>query len=149
MRRLSYGSTAHAGNGEKATPARITDRRYSTARWKRLAAAVRRRDGLCRIVPGCPRPAQVADHIFPVYEGMPDSEFYDVRNLRGGCTYHNRLRGQADRAIRDGMDTPHHGERASASILGRGTPPSSFSRGGHYERPLANLYTQKRSTDGR
>lgn len=107
---------------------KASDKRYGSRRWKLLAARVRRRDGLCRIVPGCPKPAQVADHVFPVYEGMPDAEFYDERNLRGGCKGHNTLRGQADKAARE---------------LGEGG--RFFSRPGPYERPLANLHTQKSS----
>src|SRR5690349_1821798 len=96
--RLSYGRPRRSEARTRSAP---RDPRYGSARWRRVSAEVRLRDGLCRIVPGCPKPAQVADHIFPVYAGMPDSEFFAKSNLRGGCKGHNTLRGQADRAARE------------------------------------------------
>ena len=56
----------------------MTERRYQVKRWRMLRLDVLRRDlWVCQVVPGCPVPAQVVDHISPVYEGMPDWEFFD------------------------------------------------------------------------
>jgi hypothetical protein len=75
---------------------RSTDRRYRTQRWRRLREAVLRRDGYaCRVVAGCQARATVADHVSPVYPGMPDDEFFDPRNLRASCRRHNLARGFA------------------------------------------------------
>jgi hypothetical protein len=72
------------------------DRRYGLARWTKVRLRVLVRDAWrCRIVPGCTRPATVADHIEPVYPGMPDSLFFDPRNLRAACRDHNIARGFA------------------------------------------------------
>ena len=61
-----------------------------------------RRDGWrCRVVPDCPKRATIADHIEPVYPGMPDSLFFDERNLRGACRFHNYARGVAARLERE------------------------------------------------
>jgi hypothetical protein len=43
----------------------------------------------------------MADHIVPVTPAMPDALFFAESNLRGGCYYHNTLRGQADKAARE------------------------------------------------
>lgn len=79
-----------------------TDNRYRNRRWKALRLAVLMRDLYrCQVAPQCPVPASVADHIDPVYEGMPDSEFYDPANLRASCKRHNTARGVAARLQRD------------------------------------------------
>ena len=71
-----------------------TDKRYRTARWKKVRLAVLRRDGeACRIVDGCQRRATVADHIVPGHEDMADHEFFAMSNLRAGCQPHNMARG--------------------------------------------------------
>jgi len=84
------------------------------------------------VVPGCPKPAQVADHVYPVYAGMPDREFYDERWLRGACYYHNTLRGQQEKAQRE---------------LGEVT--RSFKGAAANERPLAVSFTHGRGLRGR
>jgi 5-methylcytosine-specific restriction endonuclease McrA len=50
---------------------------------------------VCRVVEGCAEAATVADHIVPVYPGMPDSLFYSPQNLRAACRRHNIARGFA------------------------------------------------------
>jgi hypothetical protein len=78
------------------------DKRYGTARWRKVRLRVLMRDAYrCRIAPGCPERATVADHIEPVYAGMPDSLFFDPRNLRAGCRQHNIARGVAARLLRE------------------------------------------------
>lgn len=73
-----------------------TDRRYRWARWRTVRLRVLERDGhRCRIVLGCREPGTVADHIHPVYPGMPDAEFFDLLNLRAACQGHNIARGFA------------------------------------------------------
>src|SRR6188768_1141576 len=107
-----------------------TDPRYGSRRWKATSLRVRRRDGRCLVVPGCPKPAQVADHVYPVYVGMPDREFYDERHLRGACYYHNTLRGQQEKAERElgALRQVHGGVQRNDEHMAR-----SFSRGGPNE----------------
>lgn len=63
-------------------------------RWRRTSKRVLSRDlHVCRIVPGCPQRATVADHIIPATLETPDSLFFDERNLRAGCREHNIARG--------------------------------------------------------
>jgi len=104
----------------RATPRVVsgTDKRYQTHRWRRLALAVRQRDGLCRIVAGCPRKAQVADHVNPVYPGMSDAEFFDIRYIRGGCQYHNKMRGIAEKAHAEGIEVGGRSFSSTPSRLG-------------------------------
>ncbi len=72
------------------------ERRYSTARWRRLRLRVLSRDlGRCRVVEGCPTPATVADHIIPASWGMTDAQFFNIANLRAACRRHNLARGFA------------------------------------------------------
>jgi 5-methylcytosine-specific restriction endonuclease McrA len=97
-----------------------TDKRYGTPRWKRTRLLVLARDlWRCQIAPGCPVTATVADHINPVYEGMPDFEFYGPANLRAACKQHNVRRGVAARLLRE-MGEPSMDP----------TPPRRFSYGG-------------------
>jgi hypothetical protein len=78
------------------------DKRYGTARWRKLRLRILQRDAWrCRIAPGCPQPATVADHIQPASPEMPDAVFYDPRNLRAGCRQHNIARGVAARLLRE------------------------------------------------
>jgi 5-methylcytosine-specific restriction endonuclease McrA len=78
------------------------DKRYGTARWRKLRLRVLQRDAYrCRIVPDCPHPATVADHIEPVHAGMPDALFFDPRNLRAACRGHNIDRGKVARFLRE------------------------------------------------
>jgi hypothetical protein len=87
-------------------PERRSDRRYSTRRWTELARVVRRRDLWACYAPGCPRGAQVTDHIIPSTPEMPDWQFYDESNLRGACRLHNNLRGLQTLAEREAGPTP-------------------------------------------
>ena len=90
---------SHLAYGQRPVPTkgragRRTDDRYHTARWRKLSAHVLKRDGYrCRIVVGCDVRATVADHVDPVYAGMPDAAFYDEARLRAGCGPHNLWRG--------------------------------------------------------
>lgn len=78
------------------------DRRYGTRKWRRLAERILVRDRrICRIAPGCPDTATVADHIIPASPSMPDSLFFSERNLRAGCRRHNIARGVAARLERE------------------------------------------------
>ncbi len=71
-------------------------------RWKALRLDILRRDLYrCQVVSGCEVRATVCDHIEPVYEGMPDWEFYDPMNLRAACMRHNTARGVAARLTRE------------------------------------------------
>jgi 5-methylcytosine-specific restriction endonuclease McrA len=97
------------------------DRRYGLQRWARLARRILRRDNyVCRIVPGCPTRATIADHIIPDYPGMPDALFFSEDNLRAGCKRHNYARGVAERLQRETRGAPP----ASSSIVTR-----DYSRG--------------------
>lgn len=58
---------------------------------------LRRDNHACRIVAGCATRATVADHVIPVYPGMPDSQFFAMDNLRAGCKEHNLARGWASK----------------------------------------------------
>ena len=114
----SYGASQPVAPTTERIP---TDPRYRTRRWARIAKRVRHRDGRCLVVPGCPRGAQVADHIVPVHPGMPDAQFYAESNLRGACYYHNTLRGQQAKAARelDGAvlsTEPHAQERRLGNL---------------------------------
>ena len=87
------------------------DRRYSSARWRRLRARVLIRDvGRCRIVKGCTTPATVADHIIPASRGMTEAQFFNVANLRAACRRHNLARGFAASV------TSEHASRPSAVV---------------------------------
>ena len=57
-------------------------------------------------VPECGGQANVADHISPVYVGMPDVEFYSESNLRASCRIHNIARGFSARLERDTGNMP-------------------------------------------
>lgn len=67
------------------------DRRYGTARWRRLREQVIERDGRVCAGPDCtsdmsaPRMTQV-DHIVEVKDG---GDFWDPDNLRVVCRYHH------------------------------------------------------------
>jgi hypothetical protein len=74
---------------------RPTDRRYHGSKWRRTAQLVTRNGTAGCWAPGCSRLGNVADHVRPVYPGMPDAEFYDRSNLRPSCRRHNLLRGHA------------------------------------------------------
>lgn len=94
---FSRKSLPHAGT------ARTRDRRYGSWRWRNTAKAVIARDrGVCRVVQGCPRKGRIADHIIPVFDGMPDSLFFGLDNLRASCFRHNTDRGIVERMKREG-----------------------------------------------
>lgn len=94
-----------------------TDLRYSNRRWRTVRLRVLARDGeACMIEAGCPFRATVADHIVPVYPGMPDSEFYDPTNLRASCRGHNLARPIIDATAQARGEAPP--ARPSRSIYG-------------------------------
>jgi 5-methylcytosine-specific restriction endonuclease McrA len=70
------------------------DKRYGTRRWKATRLRVLHRDRWACFVPGCGVSASVADHIEPVYPGMPNASFFNEANLRASCRHHNLRRGQ-------------------------------------------------------
>jgi 5-methylcytosine-specific restriction endonuclease McrA len=77
-------------------PRIVHDRRYGLKRWQKLRLRILNRDNwVCRIVVGCTTRATIADHIIPVYPGMPDREFFDPNNLRAACRDHNLARAAA------------------------------------------------------
>lgn len=78
-----------------------TDPRYRNARWLKVRRFVLSRDLYRCWVADCPRQGNVADHIEPVYVGMPDARFYDPANLRASCRLHNVARGFAATLERD------------------------------------------------
>ena len=103
------------------------DRRYGTRRWKRTRLRVMHRDLWLCFVPSCEVRASVADHVIPVYPGMPDALFFDERNLRASCRRHNTARGVAARLERElsgGNDAPPRNPLVSAWR----TPVSDYSQ---------------------
>ena len=105
------------------------ERRYMTRRWKALRADVLRRDLYrCQVVAGCPIRATICDHIEPVYQGMPDWEFYDPLNLRAACLHHNTARGVAARLRRElgSEDAPVRRSRFAYGGEGRPRRASIF-----------------------
>jgi 5-methylcytosine-specific restriction endonuclease McrA len=82
------------------------DRRYGTRRWKATRLRVLHRDLWACFVPGCGVSASVADHIEPVYPGMPTAWFFDEANLRASCRRHNTARGVAARLQRELAGAP-------------------------------------------
>jgi hypothetical protein len=83
-------------------PEPYDDPRYHSRRWQRVAKAVLERDNHhCRIAPGCPERATIADHILPVFKGMTDELFFGMGNLRAACRRHNTARGVAARLERE------------------------------------------------
>ena len=105
------------------------DPRYKTGKWNRTSRAVLIRDGYeCRIEPGCPTRAKVADHIIPVSSGLSDFEFFAMSNLRAGCLLHNVARGMNEKAMQTSttkgnrlVNRAHglHSKRINASNSGR------------------------------
>lgn len=80
------------------SPRRVTDRRYRSARWRRLRDAVLgvvggKPTALCFWPDSPPHLAQVAHHTRPVYPGMPDLEFYDRGRIVPSCQHHNKAEG--------------------------------------------------------
>ena len=115
-----------------------TDKRYGTKHWRETAKLVLVRDLYQCYVTTCEEHGAMADHINPVYPGMPDSEFFDMGNLRASCKRHNWARGVAARLLRD--ETGVVEQRRSAYSYGHGF----LKHGVGHESPLANLYTQSR-----
>ena len=73
----------------------MTDPRYGTKRWRRLADSVIRRDGRVCALPGCTTdmtlPGMVCvDHIIDKSDGGP---FWDPANLQVLCRPHNMAKG--------------------------------------------------------
>jgi hypothetical protein len=56
---------------------------------------------------------------------MPDSEFFDRRQLRGSCRKHNLAKGTAEALQRDLAGTP--AERP-VDLFGRDTPTTVITR---------------------
>lgn len=74
------------------------DRRYRSARWLRLRARVLRvvagrPTALCFWPDSPPHLAEVGHHTRPVYDGMPDAEFFDERSIVPACQHHNKAEG--------------------------------------------------------
>lgn len=73
---------------QKEEDQRLHKKWYGTNRWKRLRAAVLKRDPLCLIclnsTPKRFTPATVADHIEAREHFTPD-EFFDYKGLQGIC----------------------------------------------------------------
>jgi hypothetical protein len=90
----AYGSPASV-KSRKAWP---TEPRYRSYRWRKLARSVVSASRSCW---ACSAPATCCDHIVSVYPGMPDSEFFDRRQLRGSCRKHNLMKGSAEALQRD------------------------------------------------
>lgn len=72
-------------------------RLYGTSRWRKLSRMIVVRDaGICRLTPGCPRPATVCDHVIPAHAlaatGRLDL-FFDPENLRAACRSCNARAG--------------------------------------------------------
>jgi len=102
------------------------DPRYSSRRWQKLRRQILARDLFrCQVAEGCDTPANIADHINPVYVGMPDAEFYDPANLRASCRRHNWARGVAARLEREAGDEGTFTNRPASTrpSLGLGKPP--------------------------
>jgi hypothetical protein len=110
------------------------DKRYGTRRWKKVRLGVLHRDLWACFVPGCGVSASVADHIIPVYPGMPDGLFFDATNLRASCRRHNTGRGVAARLEREleGMADESTHDRTSR----RRDVPTSFSAVTFHPRKL-------------
>lgn len=88
-----------------------SDRRYRSARWLRVRDRVLNRPygptPYCVLDPdGPPHLATLADHINPVYPGMPDAEFYDEANLQPACNAHNIAKGMLDKQRARGSEIP-------------------------------------------
>ena len=95
-------AVADAGQSRPTTD----KRRYGTQRWRRTRLRVLNRDGWRCYVASCMLRGSVCDHIAPVYDGMPDWEFYDESNLRASCQRHNTARGVAARLEREVAGEP-------------------------------------------
>jgi 5-methylcytosine-specific restriction endonuclease McrA len=83
------------------------DKRYGTRRWKATRLRVLHRDLWACFVPGCGVSASVADHIDPVYPGMPSAWFFDEANLRAACRHHNLRRGHVAQFERELAGEPY------------------------------------------
>jgi len=71
------------------TPGKRADPYYLTPEWRELRRQTLERDGGLCTVPGCGRPAMVADHIIARKEGGADA----LHNTRSLCRLHdNRFR---------------------------------------------------------
>ena len=126
LHRLSAGS--HPGMARSPAGDAVTapEKRYGTRRWKATRLRVLRRDLWACWVPDCLVVASVADHIDPVYAGMPDARFFDEANLRASCKRHNTARGVAARLEREagGLADPEPRNPLTAP-LPRPRPPAS------------------------
>jgi hypothetical protein len=74
------------------------DRRYGTARWRRLSDRVlgktktQRHPAFFCYAEGCQRMGDRADHIWPTSSDMSDADFFNPLGLRPACWAHNRAR---------------------------------------------------------
>jgi hypothetical protein len=77
---------------------RRKDRRYGSARWRRLSdrtlgkTKTQRQPIYQCYAEGCYRIGDRADHIWPTSPATPDAEFYNPAGLRPACWAHNRAR---------------------------------------------------------
>lgn len=91
----------------------MTDRRYGSMRWRRLAKSVVVAPGYYQCWrPDCLEPATAADHIQPTSPDMPDSLFFSRANLRPSCKRHNLERGHLARLQADWSE---HEQTATAT----------------------------------
>lgn len=69
-----------------------TDRRYGTARWRKVRLSVLRRDRFACWFLDCPKTADVADHVDRVTPETTDGQFYNPVRIRASCRRHNLQR---------------------------------------------------------
>jgi 5-methylcytosine-specific restriction endonuclease McrA len=81
----AQGRTANQGRVHK-------EKRYYTARWRRLRAAILRADPICQ-GHECDQLATVCDHIHPARIG---GAFWDPGNLQGLCTRCHNVKSSAE-----------------------------------------------------
>ena len=112
------------------------DRRYSSARWRKLREQVIKRDGGRCAVPGCTSEMSLpgmkhVDHVVEVKDG---GDFWSMSNLRTVCRHHHfeksvstltaRATGQSTRKIRQPYDPANPPRGCTCNLRGKPTPRS-------------------------